>query len=113
MGAWAKRQTGDVLKGPLKSWSSAPEMVKEVSAAVKSGMAAGGGDAPRVVIIGALGRGARWTAESCGAKVTGWDIEETTAAEKEGGSLYNEILDHDVFVNCILLQKSRPIPYSS
>lgn len=62
---------------------------------------------PTVLVIGALGRcgtGAVTLAEKVGlTAISKWDLEET----RKGGP-FQEILQHDVFVNCIYL--SQPIP---
>ena len=42
-------------------------------------------------------------AEALGLEVTGWDLEET-----KGGGPFEEILEHEVFVNCVYV--SRKIP---
>jgi saccharopine dehydrogenase (NAD+, L-lysine-forming) len=55
------------------------------------------------IIIGRSGRsgtGAYDFLSSLGWKVTGWDMEET----KKGGP-FKEILEHDLFVNCVLAMK--------
>ncbi|KAJ3199648.1 Saccharopine dehydrogenase [Entophlyctis luteolus] len=67
------------------------------------------GRLPRVMVMGALGRcgsGATDFLLSAGLpaeNITQWDINETKA-----GGPFAEILEHDIFVNCIYL--SSPIP---
>ncbi len=62
---------------------------------------------PRVIIIGAKGRcgsGATELCHSLDIETTLWDMEETM----EGGP-FIEILEHDIFVNCVLVQSNiRP-----
>jgi len=64
---------------------------------------------PKVIIIGALGmcgKGAIKMAEKIGLEksdLTLWDLDET----KRGGP-FQEILDHDIFVNCVYLPVSGP-----
>mmetsp|Transcript_8451 Transcript_8451/g.15444 ORF Transcript_8451/g.15444 Transcript_8451/m.15444 type:complete len:389 (-) Transcript_8451:979-2145(-) len=61
---------------------------------------------PKVMVMGALGRcgtGARECAHSCGLETIDWDMEETKA-----GGPFPQILDADIFVNCILLQGKMP-----
>jgi hypothetical protein len=56
--------------------------------------------------LGRSGRGAQALFRSAGipdSAVTGWDMEET-----KGGGPFAELVNHDVFVNCIYLAK--PIP---
>ncbi|EGD75978.1 saccharopine dehydrogenase [Salpingoeca rosetta] len=70
---------------------------------------AGAGGAPRVLVMGALGRCGRGACDflvNAGipeANILRWDLEET----KKGGP-FPELLDVDIFVNCIYLAK--PIP---
>ncbi len=61
---------------------------------------------PKVIIIGALGRcgsGARDLCQSLGITTTDWDYEDT----KDGGP-FKEILDHDIFINTVLMNKEIP-----
>jgi saccharopine dehydrogenase (NAD+, L-lysine-forming) len=62
--------------------------------------------APRAMVIGSAGRCGAGAAElfrELDVDVTLWDLEET----RDGGP-FEEILEHDLFVNCVFL--SRPIP---
>ena len=62
---------------------------------------------PRVLVIGAKGRvggGASALAEEVGLAVTGWDMAET-----QGGGPFPEILDHEVFLNCVLAGPGMPV----
>jgi len=67
------------------------------------------GKIPKIIIIGALGRcgkGAADLAVRSGIPVSAltlWDLQET-----QKGGPFEEILQHDIFVNCIYL--SSPIP---
>ena len=68
---------------------------------------------PNVIVIGGLGRvgkGATELAKSLDLDVTVWDIDET----KHGGP-FPEILDHNIFINCILARPGVPIfvPHSA
>jgi saccharopine dehydrogenase (NAD+, L-lysine-forming) len=66
----------------------------------------GCGTQPKAMIIGAAGRCGRGASEllsALGVEVTPWDIEET----RRGGP-FEEILDHDIFINCVFV--SEPIP---
>ena len=58
---------------------------------------------PRLIVIGANGRcgqGARAVAGELGLDVTCWDIDET----RRGGP-FPEILDHDILVNCVFVDR--------
>ena len=64
-------------------------------------------DAPRVLIIGALGRVGTGAADLCAAakaSVTRWDMAETAH-----GGPFPELLAHDVFLNCILASPQTPV----
>lgn len=60
-------------------------------------------DLPKTIVIGALGRcgtGARTLLSDVGLDVTAWDFEET----KKGGP-FSEIMEHDIFINTVLMTK--------
>ena len=62
--------------------------------------------APKVMVIGSAGRcgaGATELFRELGVELTLWDLEETRA-----GGPFEEILEHDVLVNCVFV--SKPIP---
>jgi saccharopine dehydrogenase (NAD+, L-lysine-forming) len=104
--AWANKQTAASVEStqPLSAFErpyDRASLINEVKTALDRA-----GRAPRVIVIGALGRcgfGCSQFAEAVGVEVTKWDLEET----KKGGP-FEEILDHDIFINCIYLMK--PIP---
>ena len=61
---------------------------------------------PKVMVIGSAGRcgaGATELFRELGVELTLWDLEETRA-----GGPFEEILEHDVLVNCVFV--SKPIP---
>ena len=66
------------------------------------------GDArPSAIVIGARGRvgtGAADLCEAMGLGVTRWDMEETAS-----GGPFPEILDHDIFLNCIFARPGTPV----
>jgi saccharopine dehydrogenase (NAD+, L-lysine forming) len=65
------------------------------------------GERPKAVIIGALGRvgtGAGDFCDALGIAVTRWDIAETAS-----GGPFPEILEHEIFLNCILAQPGCPV----
>lgn len=62
---------------------------------------------PRVLIIGAKGRVGTGAADFCramGLETTLWDMAETAH-----GGPFPEILDHDIFLNCILAMPGVPV----
>jgi saccharopine dehydrogenase (NAD+, L-lysine-forming) len=98
---WVAQQRGTTLT-KLDYYDDSDAMVREISQEISSCARQ-----PKVFIMGALGRcgkGAVNFAERCGIKdIVQWDMNET----KNGGP-FPEILDADIFVNCIYL--SKPIP---
>ncbi|WP_438992119.1 saccharopine dehydrogenase [Lentibacter sp.] len=61
---------------------------------------------PNAIVIGALGRvgtGASDLLEAMGVSVTKWDMAETA-----NGGPFPEILEHDIFINCILARPGTP-----
>ena len=67
------------------------------------------GRAPRVLVIGALGRCGRGAVDLCRqagipeANILKWDLEETAK-----GGPFEDIVESDIFVNCIYLSESIP-----
>jgi saccharopine dehydrogenase (NAD+, L-lysine-forming) len=62
---------------------------------------------PNALIIGALGRVGTGGADLCeamGMQVTKWDMAETAT-----GGPFPEVLDHDIFLNCILARPGTPV----
>ncbi|WP_300069381.1 saccharopine dehydrogenase [uncultured Ruegeria sp.] len=62
---------------------------------------------PRAIVIGALGRvgtGAADLCEAMGVQVTKWDMAETAS-----GGPFPEILEHDLFLNCIFARPGTPV----
>lgn len=86
------------------------ELVSQISADIFSGAAARNGKKPTVMVLGALGRCGRGAVDlflKAGvpeANITKWDLGET----KDRQGPYEEIRQHDIFVNCIYL--ADPIP---
>ena len=100
---------------PFPSISSYPDerkLIADVRQAVEKGKSLEGGRAPRVLVIGALGRCGGGAVDLCRAvglaedNILKWDLAET----KAGGPL-EEIAKADVFVNCILLTETRIPPF--
>jgi saccharopine dehydrogenase (NAD+, L-lysine-forming) len=99
--AWAAQQKGGIA-GPVTPYRNAEELKDELKRALDEA----GGARPDALVIGALGRvgsGARDLSEAMGVKVTGWDMAETAH-----GGPFPEILQHDIFLNCILAGPDTP-----
>ncbi|MGI9413401.1 MAG: saccharopine dehydrogenase [Hyphomicrobiales bacterium] len=104
--AWCGQQTGsEPVVPPLGDYDNRDVLTAEV--AKELGEAARiAGRAPRTIVIGARGRsgsGAVELVRSAGLDVTEWDLEETAK-----GGPFPEILEHDIFVNCVLVFSAVP-----
>lgn len=94
---------------PLAALTDYPDkstLLDELRESLGRAGAVTGGRLPRVIIIGARGRtggGAADLAAALDLETTGWDVDETRA-----GGPFPEILDHDIFVNCVLIFSAVP-----
>jgi saccharopine dehydrogenase (NAD+, L-lysine-forming) len=111
---WAWQKTHPNGNEPLPGVESYPNEAALVADVNKSLAAAAGGDAgsdaaPRVIVIGALGRCGRGAVDMCRKagvpedKILKWDLDETRA-----GGPFREIVESDIFVNCIYLSSKIP-----
>jgi len=103
--AWLAQQAGEKL-GPVDVY---PNKTKLVSGLINdlASVVAQGTERPSTIIIGALGRvgsGAVDLSEALGLVTTKWDMAETAH-----GGPFPEILDHSIFVNCILAGPGVPV----
>lgn len=97
---WAAQSQGGIA-GAIKPYPNAQALQDELSSELSSATL------PTALIIGALGRvgtGASDLCKAVGVTVTGWDMAETA----QGGP-FPEILDHSVFLNCILAGPDTPV----
>ena len=105
--AWCGQEKGKTPPlDPITSSSDRRSLQNSLKAALAQAALAQAARRPRVIVLGALGRsgrGASDCAKELGLETTQWDLEETRA-----GGPFPEILDHDIFINCVLLTK--PIP---
>lgn len=98
--AWAAQERGGIM-GPLRGATDKTGLMAQVRA-VLAGL-----QAPRALVIGALGRvgtGAADLCEGAGLAVTRWDIAETAH-----GGPYPEVTQHGVLFNCILARPGAPV----
>ncbi len=96
--AYAAQDTG--LCPPVSTWASSDAMRSDVQSALK-------GATPSALVIGALGRvgtGASDLCEELDLHVTKWDMAETAH-----GGPFPEVLEHEVFFNCILARPGTPV----
>jgi saccharopine dehydrogenase (NAD+, L-lysine-forming) len=84
----------------LKTFDSQDDLIRNVAEAVTET------NKLRSIIVGASGRcgtGAQDFFKTQGVQITGWDAQET----KPGGP-FKEIIEHDIFINCVYLSKEIP-----
>lgn len=96
---WAAQNSGGQL-GSVSAYKDAKSMTQAVASALSEVKL-------RALVIGALGRVGTGATDMCrkvGIETTGWDIEETAH-----GGPFPEILEHDLFFNCILARPGTPV----
>jgi saccharopine dehydrogenase (NAD+, L-lysine-forming) len=97
---WAAQQQQGIA-GPVRKLASKDALLAELGAELA------GLGRPRAIIIGALGRVGTGAADLCtamGVAVTKWDMAETAS-----GGPFPEILQHGIFLNCILARPGCPV----
>lgn len=100
--AWAAQQRGETC-GPVGVYPGKDALLAELGAELKAVPA----DVPTAIVIGAMGRvgtGAADLCEAMGVTVTKWDMAETAS-----GGPFPEILQHDLFLNCIFARPGTPV----
>lgn len=98
---WAAQQHGK-MAGPVAPYEDATALKKALAQTLKDT----GAFLPRALVIGALGRVGTGASDLCtdmGVAVTGWDMAETA-----NGGPFPEILEHELFLNCILANAGTP-----
>jgi saccharopine dehydrogenase (NAD+, L-lysine forming) len=104
---WSHQKLNPAQPMPaVKSFPSQKAMAEHASESLKRAMAAGA-PRPRSIILGAKGRCGQGAAEMlgmCGGlDATLWDLAETAK-----GGPFEEILDHDLFINAVFVQSKIP-----
>jgi saccharopine dehydrogenase (NAD+, L-lysine forming) len=97
---WAAQQRGGIA-GPVRKVASQAALLDQLAADLA------GLGRPRALIIGALGRVGTGAADLCtamGVDVTRWDMAETAS-----GGPFPEVLEHEIFLNCILARPGCPV----
>ncbi len=97
--ARAAQQSGETMPA-LSAFAGRADLQRTVAEAL-------GSLSPNVLIIGALGRVGRGASDLCtevGLPVTGWDLPETAS-----GGPFPEVLEHEIFLNCILAGPDTPV----
>ena len=97
---WAAQQKGGIA-GPVAKYPGTAALLADLKRDL-AGLAR-----PRALVIGALGRVGTGAADLCaamGVAVTKWDQAETAS-----GGPFPEVLDHEIFLNCILARPGCPV----
>ncbi|NOD33088.1 MULTISPECIES: saccharopine dehydrogenase [unclassified Ruegeria] len=100
--AWAAQHRGDQCP-PVGVYAGKDKLNADLLAELD----ATGAERPSAIVVGALGRvgtGAADLCEAMGITVTKWDMAETAS-----GGPFPEILDHDLFLNCIFARPGTPV----
>ncbi|UXU75836.1 MULTISPECIES: saccharopine dehydrogenase [unclassified Paracoccus (in: a-proteobacteria)] len=100
--AWAAQRRGGICPPVAASPSR-----QQLEADLRAELDATGAPRPRAIVVGALGRVGRGAGDlltAMGVATTRWDMAETA-----GGGPYPQILDHDLFINCILAGPDSPV----
>lgn len=97
---WAAQQKGGIA-GPVAKYPGKGALIADLQREL--------GDAarPRAIVIGALGRVGTGASDLCaqmGVAVTKWDMAETAS-----GGPFPEVLQHEIFLNCILARPGCPV----
>jgi saccharopine dehydrogenase (NAD+, L-lysine forming) len=99
---WAAQMRGSVA-GPIRAYGGSSDLRADLQAELD----ATGRPRPSALVIGALGRVGSGASDLCaamGVDVTKWDMDETAH-----GGPFPEILEHDLFFNCILARPGTPV----
>ena len=99
---WAAQRKGN-LAGPVSAFDNSTHLRNTVQGALDAATT----HRPNALIIGALGRVGTGAADLCtamGVSCTRWDMAETA----QGGP-FPQVLDHDLFFNCILARPGTPV----
>jgi len=100
--SWAAQQGGGTCP-PVATFAGRDALLATLGAQLD----AVGGGRPTAIVIGALGRVGTGASDLCaamGVTVTKWDMAETAS-----GGPFPEILDHALFINCILARPGTPV----
>ncbi len=97
---WAAQQRGSIA-GPVSKYTDKSALLADLKSEL------GNTSRPSAIVIGALGRVGSGASDLCAAmevSVTKWDIAETAS-----GGPFPEILEHNIFLNCILASPGCPV----
>ena len=99
---WIAGRMGGIA-GPVGAYPDAGRLTDELKVELAPHIA----ERPTALVIGALGRVGTGASDLCtelGIPVTKWDMAETAH-----GGPFPEVLDHTIFLNCILARPGTPV----
>lgn len=99
---WTAQQRGEIA-GSVATYRDSETLITEL----KNEFNSISNPLPKALIIGALGRvgsGARDLCKKTDVQTTDWDMAETAS-----GGPFPEVLEHDIFFNCILARPGAPV----
>ncbi|OIW23583.1 saccharopine dehydrogenase [Coniochaeta ligniaria NRRL 30616] len=105
--AWQLTHAGEPFPS-VESYPNEDALVTDVKKALAQGKAKAGRE-PRVIVIGALGRCGRGAVDLCvkagipESNILRWDLRETSP-----GGPFKEVVESDIFINCIYLSSKIP-----
>ena len=97
---WAAQQRGGIA-GPVAKYPGKAALIADLERELA------GLHRPRAIVIGALGRVGTGASDLCtqmGVAVTKWDMAETAS-----GGPFPQVLEHEIFLNCILARPGCPV----
>jgi saccharopine dehydrogenase (NAD+, L-lysine forming) len=97
---WAAQARGGIA-GPVAKYPGRQALLDDLARDL------GALPRPCAIVIGALGRVGTGASDLCaamGVAVTKWDMAETAS-----GGPFPQVLDHDIFLNCILARPGCPV----
>lgn len=99
---WAAQQHGNIC-APVGVFAGKDAMLADLRSTLDSTNV----PRPNAIVIGALGRVGTGASDLCAemnVDVTKWDMQETAS-----GGPFPEILQHEIFINCILASPNTPV----
>ncbi len=99
---WAAQQTESIC-APVTTYAGKDALLADLGQTLD----VTGKPRPTAIVIGALGRVGTGASDLCtalGISPTRWDMDETA-----NGGPFPEILDHDLFINCIFARPGTPV----
>jgi saccharopine dehydrogenase (NAD+, L-lysine-forming) len=103
---WVAQAKGG-MAGPVSPYPGREALLDDLRAGLVAMAEMAAVARPRAMVIGALGRVGTGAADLCtamGIEVTRWDIKETAH-----GGPFPEVLQHEIFLNCILARPGCPV----